>query len=236
MADREPGVANAVEGPASRRRFMELVGGAGAATAVSILAAACGDDEGGEGDDVGAPGQVEEETPAGEPGSDLEIVKYVLFLEFFEEIFYDKVLESEKVQDTAVRKLIEDTYRNEKEHAEALTAIVRQLAGTPVAQPKTKFGSVIAGGEQKIVETAAVLENLGAGAYLGQADKIQNNRILELALSIHTVEARHAAAFNEVAGFGFSAGKLEGAVPDGAFGKPMTREEVLNEAAPFLIA
>lgn len=236
MEEREQGQAVDATDGASRRRFMELVGGAGAAAAVSIFAVACGEDGGGGGDPVATPGGFDEEAPAGEPGGDLEIVKYALFLEFFEEIFYGQVLESGEVQDTELKLLIEDVYRNEKEHAAALSALVRQLAGTPVPRPKTKFESVINAGEEKILITSSVFENLGAAAYLGQADKIQSGRLLEAALSIHTVEARHAAAFNELAGLGFSGGKLEGSVPDGAFGKPMTREEVLEQAAPFLVA
>ncbi len=61
--------------------------------------------------------------------------------------------------------------------------------------------------------------------------------MLESALAIHTVEARHAAALNEIAGNGFSGGgPLSGSIPNGPFGRPMTREEVLEEAAPFIQA
>lgn len=237
MGEIEQGTAEESGVPASRRRFIELVGGVGATTALSILAAACGDsDEAGGGDSVTAPGESEEVVPAGEPGTDLEIIKYALFLEYFEETFYGQVLQSGQVKDTELRRLLGDVYHNEQEHSQALAALVRQLAGTPVPRPKTKFGPVIDAGEDKILETAALFENLGAAAYLGQADKIQNSRIFEAALSIHTVEARHAAALNEVAGIGFRAGKLEGSVPDGAFAKPMTREEVLAKAAPFVTA
>jgi hypothetical protein len=94
---------------------------------------------------------------------------------------------------------------------------------------------VIDAGRERILEVASTVENLGASAYLGQAPRIQNLRILESALAIHTVEARHAAALNEIAGNGFaSGGKLVGSVPDGAFAQPMTREEVLTAAAPYV--
>ncbi len=234
MGEIEQGTAEESGAPASRRRFIELAGGGGGAAALSILAAACGDSDEGGGDSVTAPGESEEVIPAGEPGTDLEIIKFALFLEYFEETFYGEVLESGQVKDRGLRRLLGDVYHDEQEHAQALTALVRQLAGTPVPRPKTKFGPVIDAGEDKILETAALFENLGAAAYLGQADKIQNSRIFEAALSIHTVEARHAAALNEAAGIGFRAGKLEGSVPDGAFAKPMTREEVLAEAARFV--
>jgi hypothetical protein len=80
------------------------------------------------------------------------------------------------------------------------------------------------------------VENLGASAYLGQAANVRDDRILEAALSIHTVEARHAAAFNELAGNDFLATQeLNGKVPDGAFAEPRTREQVLELAAPFVV-
>ena len=71
----------------------------------------------------------------------------------------------------------------------ALTATVEQLGGKPAAKPLTDFEDVLAGGEKKILETAASVENLGAAAYLGQAGNIKNKDILAAALSIHTVEA-----------------------------------------------
>ena len=59
---------------------------------------------------------------------------------------------------------------------------------------------MIAGGPQKILETAAAVENLGAAAYLGQAGNIKDKEILAAALAIHSVEGRHAAALNTLVG------------------------------------
>ena len=77
-----------------------------------------------------------------------------------------------------------------------------------------------------MLETAATVENLGAAAYLGQAPRIQSKEILAAALSIHSVEARHASALNTVVG--------RSIVPDGAFAKPASMEEVLPQVKPFL--
>jgi hypothetical protein len=83
--------------------------------------------------------------------------------------------------------------------------------------------------------TAATVENLGAAAYLGQAGNIKSKAILAAALSIHSVEARHAAALNELVGRGFGGkGGLEGSLPDGPFGKPMDMASVLKAVAPFI--
>ncbi len=233
MADTEQGIEGA---GASRRRFLELAGGAGAAGVASTLVMACGDEQGGGGggDVTTVPGEAEEESPASEPGTDLEILKYLLFLEYLERDFYAEVTAGGQVQDSELRKLTRDFHGNEVEHVQALAALVRQLAGTAIQPPKTKFDSIVEAGDDRILEVASVLENLGAAAYLGQVDKIQNNRILELVLSTHSVEARHAAAVNDLAGLGLSGGKLKGTLPDGAFGKPVTREEALSAASPYV--
>ncbi|HEX2126802.1 MAG TPA: ferritin-like domain-containing protein, partial [Thermoleophilaceae bacterium] len=75
---------------------------------------------------------------------------------------------------------------------------------------------------------AAEVENLGAAAYLGQAPRIKSKDVLAAALSIHSVEARHAAALNRVVG--------KTIVPDGAFAKPASMDEVLPKVKPFLAA
>ena len=213
--------------PASRRRFLALVGAAGGGAALSTLLAACG--SGAEGG-----GAADEKVGPAEPANDLEILNYALFLEYLEEDFYTQVVRSGALR-PEYDALARDVKGNEHEHVEVLESIVKQLGGTPVPRPKTRFRNTIAAGEQRILEVAAMLENLGAAAYLGQAANITNTRLLESALAIHTVEARHAAAFNEVAGNGFSSGKpLGGSVPTGAFAEPMTREDVVKTAAPFV--
>jgi len=75
---------------------------------------------------------------------------------------------------------------------------------------------------------AATVENLGASAYLGQAGNIQSKEVLAAALSIHTVEARHAAALNSLTG--------RPPTPDGAFAKPATMAQVLPQVKPFIVS
>jgi len=88
-----------------------------------------------------------------------------------------------------------------------------------------------------VLKTAAIVENLGAAAYLGQAGKINSPDILAAALSIHSVEARHAAALNTLVDNGFKgSAALTGSLPDGAFAKPLPMNEVLKQAQPFLAA
>ena len=51
-----------------------------------------------------------------------------------------------------------------------------------------------------MLRLAATIENGGAAAYLGQANRIRDKEVLAAALSIHSVEARHAATLNGLVG------------------------------------
>ena len=203
--------------PSSRKRFLSMVGGAGAAGALAMFMAACGDD-----DDETAAKTSERQTGA---GVDLEIVNYALTLEYLEAEFYTQVIEAGVVTDKAVGEAAKRIGQNEQEHVDALLATARKL-GKPAARPRTDFQAVIDGGEQMVLETAATVENLGAAAYLGQAGRIRSKEILAAALSIHSVEARHAAALNKIVG--------RSIVPDGAFAKPASMDAVLAKIKPFL--
>ena len=159
---------------------------------------------------------------------DLAIVNYALTLEYLEADFYQQVLDSGEVKDKKVGEVAKEIAENEQEHVEALKATVEQLGGKAATKPQTNFDDVLAGGEKMILETAASVENLGAAAYLGQAGNIKSPEILAAALSIHSVEARHAAVLNQVIG--------KTIVPDGAFAKPATMDEVLEMVKPFIKA
>ncbi len=210
------------EDPSSRKRFFKMMGGAGAAGAFAIFLAACGDDDDESSSSSGTQTPNETKKIA---GGDLAIVQYALTLEHLETDFYNAVLDSGVVKDKALgetARLIRDT---EQAHVDTLTGVVKDLGGTP-ERPATNFDAVLEGGEKMVLETAAAVENLGAAAYLGQAGRIQSMDILAAALSIHSIEARHAAALNTVVG--------KTIVPDGAFAKPASMEEVLPQVKPFL--
>jgi rubrerythrin len=205
----------------SRKRFLKMMGGAGAASAFAVFMAACG------GDDDSSGGAATGTTPKKQSGggSDLEIVQYALTLEHLETDFYAAVLASGVVKDKKLGEAAKMIHANEQEHVEALTATVKKLGGKP-KKPKTTFDAVIKGGMQKVLQTAATVENLGAAAYLGQAGRIKSKEVLAAALSIHSVEGRHAAALNYAVGTTI--------VPDGAFAKPASMAEVLPKVKPFL--
>ncbi|MBA2506687.1 MAG: ferritin-like domain-containing protein [Thermoleophilaceae bacterium] len=215
-------MAELAEDPASRKRFLKMVGGAGAAGAFAIFLAACGDDD----EETSGSTSSTSDTTAKADKGDIEVVNYALTLEYLEAAFYQEVIDAGVIKDKTIGELATSIGENENEHVDALTALVKQLGGTPAAKPKTKFGPVIDGGPDKILETAATVENVGAAAYLGQAGNIKSKDVLAAALSIHTVEGRHAAALNTLVGRDIT--------PDGNFAKPMDMKEVLAAVKPFI--
>ncbi len=210
--------------PSSRKRFLKMVGGAGAVGAFSVFLAACGSDD----DESTTSGSesTDESSGAAATKGDLAIVNYALTLEYLEAEFYAKVIDAGVITDPKIGAAAKSIKSNEDEHIAALKATAEKLGGPPAKKPRTDFSAVLEAGPDKILETAATVENLGAAAYLGQADKIKSKEVLAAALSIHTVEARHAALLNFVTG--------KSIVPDGPFAKPASMDEVLKQVKPFL--
>ena len=114
------------------------------------------------------------------------------------------------------------------QHEAAHVAFLKGALGSAaVAKPKFDFKGTTTN-KAKFLATAQVLEDTGVAAYLGQAGAIKNKEVLGAALSIHSVEARHASALNQLLG--------KSNTPDGAFGKPADMATVLAAVKPFLVA
>jgi rubrerythrin len=198
--------------PVSRRRFARALAGAGAAASLAALLAACGGDE-----------PTESGTKTAQ-GGDLGLLNYALTLEYLEADFYAQVTSSGLFKGRE-QKILEQVLANERAHVELLKSSAEKL-GRPAERPEGNFDEVLDGGRKKALSTAARLEDLGAAAYLGAAREITSPKILAAALSIHSVEGRHAAVLNHLAGKPFS--------PDGAFATPLSRDEVLGQASVYI--
>lgn len=216
--------------PVSRRRFMALAGGGGAAS-FSLLLAACGSDNNDTtSTSTGAESTGSTTSSGGASGTaqfgkgDLGIVNYALTLEYLEAAFYADVAKSGLFKGADLA-LIKEIGKNEDEHVAALTAAAKALGGKPAPKPKVKFPLDSA---ESVLKLAATVENVGAAAYLGQAGLIKSKDILAAALSIHTVEGRHASALNTLTG--------QSPTPDGPFAKPMDAESVLAAVMPFIVS
>ena len=221
--------------PADPRRFTRRAGAGGALASLGLFLAACG---GGDEDEDTTVGSDDTDPAAGvsrkDRDADIEVLNFALTLEILENEFYAQVLDSGQVTDPSLRALFQDIKRNEGKHRDAVEATIKKLGGSPARPPRTRFDQVITGGQARILDTAAAIENLGAAAYLGQAAKISDKDVLAAALSIHTVEARQAAALNDLAELGFEGAKppdddpLLGSIPDGPFARPADMTEVLE--------
>jgi hypothetical protein len=217
-----PAMEELARDPASRRRFLSRVGGTAAAGSFALFLAACGSKK-----KTLTPGGSDPKTGAGAGTDrfgrgDIGIANYALTLEYIETDFYAKAVASGKL----TGKLLEMAKRfgdQESQHVQALEAFVNDNGGKPPARPKTIFKLT---DQATILQLAVTFENLGAGAYLGQADRIVSRDLLAGALSIHTVEARHAAALSVAA-------KVS-PTPNGAFAVPTQAATVLDSIEPYL--
>jgi hypothetical protein len=217
-----------------RKRFLKMagrtMGGAAAASGLAAFIAACGSSSSSSSSGAATTGAATSgaatsgsSTTSAAAGGDLAIVNYALTLEYLEDQFYSKVVASGLFSGSTLSTL--KTFgAEEHEHVQALLGVAKKL-GTPAKKPKGKFPLTSAGAVAKL---AATVENLGAAAYLGQAANIKSPEILAAALSIHTVEARHAATLNTLL-------KLS-PTPNGAFGVPMPMDKVLAAVKPFIAA
>jgi hypothetical protein len=214
-----------------RKRFLKMAGktiGTGAAaTGLAAFIAACGSSSSSSSSTTAATttsSSAASTTSAANSGfgaGDLGIVNYALTLEYLENQFYDKVIASGLFKGSVLSTL---KLFGSEEHAHvlALESVAKKL-GTPATKPVGKFPLTSAAAVTKL---AATVENLGASAYLGQAPSIKSPEILAAALSIHTVEARHAATLNTLL-------KLS-PTPTGAFGTPASMATVLAAVKPFI--
>jgi Ferritin-like domain len=126
------------------------------------------------------------------------------------------------IKDKQAQVFLETVTADENAHV----AYLKQALGSKaVAAPKVDFGATT-GSEAAFVKTALALENTGVHAYSGQALNIKAPATVGAALSILTIEARHASVIGLIA-----KNSSKGISPDGAFDTPFTATEVLKAVA-----
>jgi rubrerythrin len=226
MPEAPNAVRELAEDPTSRKKFLRMAGGTGVAASFAAFVAACGGDDKSSSSAKSTPMSTPMASKTGTEQfgkGDLGIANYALTLEYLEAQFYSDAAESGMLKGK-ILELAKSFGANEQEHVDALIAMVKKAGGKPADKPMAKFPL---DSEKSILALAATVENLGANAYLGQAGNIQDKEILAAALSIHSVEARHAAVLNLA---------TKAPVSSGAFAKPATADEVLKSVKPFLVS
>ena len=203
--------AEALARPRSRKDFFKslAVAGAGAAAGSTLLASKA------YGQGYGQGG-----------GGDVDIANFALTLEYLEQEFYGLALDAGVLTGDAL-SVVEAIYDHESQHVDAIIGLLEDAGAEPVAKPEFVFPPEALASQAAILDTAATLEPVGVGAYLGAAPMIQEPEFLAAAGSIAGVEGEHVVAVtNLISG-------LPAAVE--AFPAALTMAEVEAAVAPFIM-
>ena len=157
--------------------------------------------------------------PASFGKGDIGILNYALTLEYLEAAFYNGATAANLSLSSQGAAFLKVVTRDENAHVQFLkTALGSKAAKEPTFDFKgTNTNTAM------FMATAQVLENTGVHAYSGQALNIKSPAYVKAALSILTIEARHASVIgilNEPAG--------EDIAPNGPFDTPLTASQVLS--------
>lgn len=131
-------------------------------------------------------------------GNDVAILNYALTLEYLEAAFYAQANANITFRDANLAYFAQTTGAHEQAHVDALKSV---LGSAAIASPQFNFGDAVKN-ESTFALTAVVLEDTGVAAYAGQGTNIFQSAVLTAALSIHSVEARHAAWIRFLVGGG----------------------------------
>ena len=146
--------------------------------------------------------------------NDIAILRFDLGLEYLQAAMYT---EAERL-----RELRRDTLEwsrvvgaNERGHVKAIRALLGRDA---VKSPRFNFRGVTQD-DRVFTETAVAFEDLTAALLKTQALQVDSPRVLAALVSLHSVEARHAAWIRHIAGI----------VPSGdAFDEPTSKAKVVD--------
>lgn len=158
--------------------------------------------------------------------TDIDVLNYALTLEHLETAMYQLTGSYDLGTDpfgNAINDWLTLAGEQEAAHVTTLTDVITQLGGQPVAAAEYDFGITDAA---SFLNTVAAVENIGVSAYDGAGQFLQSPDLVTAAGSIVAVEARHAAYLNLVTGTSPFPAAVE---------TPMTPDEVLTAAGPFIV-
>jgi Ferritin-like domain len=157
--------------------------------------------------------------------NDTRILNYALTLEYLEAAFYRQALVHGGAQgDEGVKFFATYVAQHEAAHVKTLKHV---LGSAAVAKPTFDFGEAVTN-LTKFKQTAQVLEDTGVAAYAGQGPNLLQRPLVQAALSIHSVEARHAAWIRFINGGGQPGAATEHIPAPKAFDSPKTEKTVLK--------
>ena len=154
--------------------------------------------------------------------NDIKIGNYALTLEYLEAEFYAQANTANAFANAQLRSFAQVTGAHESAHVAALKKI---LGSKAVKKPTFDFGAAVTD-SATFAKTAQVLEDTGVAAYAGQGPNLKTRAIVQAALSIHSVEARHAAWIRFINSSGAGA-EANLPAPTG-FDEPLSEKAVLK--------
>jgi hypothetical protein len=131
--------------------------------------------------------------------SDVDILNYALTLEYLEAAFYAEANKGGALSGQYAR-FSKVAGAHEQAHVDALK---KALGGKAVKKPSFDFKGTT-DDQTTFAQTAMLLEDTGVKAYQGAAPDIKSRDVFAAAISIHPVEARHAAWIASIIGKGSS--------------------------------
>ena len=143
------------------------------------------------------------------PDDVLEVLQFALLLEQLEAEFYQRGVAAAGLIDAADRTIFSTISGHETVHVTALRTLLSAKGTTPIAKPDFDFtakgglaGFNFAAGQYETFKAIAMaFEDIGVRAYKGQIPRlIGDSAVLSVALSIHSVEARHASIIRRLRG------------------------------------
>ena len=191
--------------PATRRKFVRMLGVGGAIVMLPSVFTACDDD-----DDGGITGNQSPPPPPVQTSitfdlrTDVGIFRFAHTLEQLEALFYTAVVGASNFStlftDANERELLTDIRNHEVIH-EAFFRTALGTAAVPSLATSLNSTTVntILSSRANILNTARQFEDLGVAAYNGAGKYLKDARNLLVAGKIVSVEARHAAAIRDVA-------------------------------------
>jgi hypothetical protein len=121
------------------------------------------------------------------PAMDTEILNFLLEVEYLQQAFY-----SEANEGGALGGELSEFSQLVGAHEDEHVAYLEELLGDDArSSPEFDFGDATTT-EERFAQTAGVLEEIGAGAYIGQGPNLTTGLVTKVA-SLVSVEARHAA-------------------------------------------
>ena len=163
---------------------------------------------------------------------DTGILNYAYALEQLEAAFYTQVTKTPYAgMSQGELGLLAQIRDHEIVHRDTLK---NQLGSAGIPALEVNFGAINFGSRKSVLTTARTFEDLGVAAYNGAGQLLHSAKLLVVAGSIVSVEARHAATIRDLISPKTSAFAGDDVVDGNGLDRAFSPGQVLPKAAPFI--